>query len=349
MKHFNLLKTLLLLCALIVGSLSSWADDASFIPEDFSSQGTSGSGSAISATVDGVTFACNKGYGTTQIRCYSGGKISISSSNTITAISFTFSGSYTGGLETSYKGLSTTSWECTLSSQARITAVKVTYSAAAPTYTITAASNNNSWGSVSLSGNVITATPATGYTYAAPAYSVNPANSATVLQEEDNFTVTPSADTEVTINFAPIPTHTATFSVNGDISQQDYMEGTDIAFPSDPTAIDDKVFMGWVNSSIVGTINDAPSFVSSATMGNSDVTFYAVFATKSGSGDPAWAETPLSEMIASDVFVISNGSYAMTNDNGTGSAPSAVKITVLEGKITSTVADNLKWNVTSVH
>ena len=27
MKHFNLLKTTLLLCALIVGSLSGWADD----------------------------------------------------------------------------------------------------------------------------------------------------------------------------------------------------------------------------------------------------------------------------------------------------------------------------------
>ena len=33
-------------------------------------------------------------------------------------------------------------------------------------YEITAASNNNSWGTVSLTGNVITATPAAGYTYA---------------------------------------------------------------------------------------------------------------------------------------------------------------------------------------
>ena len=106
----------------------AWGDEASFAPSDFSGQGTSGTGSAISATVDGVTFACDKGYGTTQIRCYSGSKITISSSNTITAISFTFSGSYTGGLETSYTGLSTQSWEKTLSSQARITAVTVTYS-----------------------------------------------------------------------------------------------------------------------------------------------------------------------------------------------------------------------------
>ena len=106
----------LLLCALIAGSVSLWAAEASFAPSNFSDQGTSGTGSSISATVDGVTFSCDKGYGTTQIRCYSGGKITISSSNTITAISFTFSGSYTGGLETSYKNLSTTSWEKTLHS-----------------------------------------------------------------------------------------------------------------------------------------------------------------------------------------------------------------------------------------
>ena len=124
-------KSLLLLCALIVGT-NAWATDptASFAPADFSGQGTSGTGSAISATNSTVTFACDKGYGTTQIRCYSGSKITISSSNTITAISFTFNGSYTGGMETSYTDLSTTSWTKTLSSQARITACTVTYTSA---------------------------------------------------------------------------------------------------------------------------------------------------------------------------------------------------------------------------
>lgn len=118
----------IILLFLAAFSLHAWGATASFEPSDFSGQGTSGTGSAISATNSTVTFACNKGYGTTQIRCYGGGKITISSSNTITAISFTFSGSYTGGLSTSYTDLSTTSWEKTLSSQARITACTVTYS-----------------------------------------------------------------------------------------------------------------------------------------------------------------------------------------------------------------------------
>ncbi len=118
---------LALLVVLIFTCRNMWG--ASFAPSNFSGQGTSGTGSAISATVDGVTFACDKGYGGTQFRCYKNGKITISSSSTITAISFTFSGSYTGGLETSYTGLSTTSWEKTLSSQARITACTVTVAA----------------------------------------------------------------------------------------------------------------------------------------------------------------------------------------------------------------------------
>ena len=69
--------------ALLVGltiPMGMWGQTATFSPSNFSGQGTSGAGSAISATVDGVTFACDKGYGTTQIRCYSGGTITISSS-----------------------------------------------------------------------------------------------------------------------------------------------------------------------------------------------------------------------------------------------------------------------------
>lgn len=102
---------------------------ASFTPSDFTGQGTSGTGSAISATVDKITFACDKGYGTSEIRCYSGSIITISASEgkIIKSLSFTFSGSRTGGLETSYTNLNTSSWTQTLSSQARITALSVTY------------------------------------------------------------------------------------------------------------------------------------------------------------------------------------------------------------------------------
>lgn len=65
-------------------------------------------------------------------------------------------------------------------------------------------------------------------------------------------------------------------------------------------------------------------------------------------GDYKWVETNLSDLTTSDVFVIvgNNGSnFAMSNDNGASSAPTAVSVTVAEGKITSNVATTIQWTV----
>ena len=61
-----------------------------------------------------------------------------------------------------------------------------------------------------------------------------------------------------------------------------------------------------------------------------------------------WVLTELTDLTEDDVFVIvgNNGSnYAMSNDNGTGSAPSTVEVTVTGNEITSTVAANIQWNI----
>ena len=79
-------------------------------------------------------------------------------------------------------------------------------------YTITAQSNNPSYGTVTPNGYVITASPEEGYTYAATAYTVS--GTATVVQNGNEFTVTPSSDCTVTINFAAIPTHTLSSAVS---------------------------------------------------------------------------------------------------------------------------------------
>ena len=95
-----------------------------------------------------------------------------------------------------------------------------------------------------------------------------------------------SSDTyELTVtDTTPVPTHTATFSVNGATSTQDFEEGAAITFPANPADVEGKTFVGWVAEAIEGTTNDAPEFVTSANMGQSDVTYYAVFAYVSGSG-----------------------------------------------------------------
>ena len=62
----------------------------------------------------------------------------------------------------------------------------------------------------------------------------------------------------------------------------------------------------------------------------------------------AWVETSLESLTASDIFVIvgNNGNnYALPNDGGTFKTPAAIAVNVEGGKITSEVANNLKWNV----
>lgn len=83
------------------------------------------------------------------------------------------------------------------------TATSNTITISEPSYTITATKNDASLGNVSLSGKVITATPNACVGYANPAYTVT-SGSATVSQSGNNFTVTPSSNCTVRINFAAL-------------------------------------------------------------------------------------------------------------------------------------------------
>ena len=66
-------------------------------------------------------------------------------------------------------------------------------------------------------------------------------------------------------------------------------------------------------------------------------------------GEDEWVSTSLADLTSSDVFVIvgtnSNGNYAMSNDQGASKAPTAVAVTITDGKITSSVTDKIKWNI----
>lgn len=366
---------MLLLCAIVAGSSSVWADTVTFSTSDFSGQGTSSTGSAISATKSGVTFACDKGYGTSEIRCYSGGKITISSQNTITAISFTFADdSKHGGLDASYTGLKTNSWVMDLTSQARFSEISVTFTSAdtrTPVNISTVSVNPASLvkGSGLTAQATATCTPAcesASFTYESlntdialctaegvitpVSKGIATIKATLVIPDNDLSYRIGTTDTKTTTIEILNPSHTAKFSVNGVIDDNDndvVEEGETITFPADPASISGLDFVGWSATALSGNQTTAPAFVNTAseTMGDTDVTYYAVFAKVTGNEPAGWIETELADMTASDVFVFSNGTYAMNNDGGTSSAPSANSITVSEGKITSEVADKLKWNV----
>ena len=104
--------------------------DVVFTSADFNGQGTSGSGSEVTATKDGVTFTCDKGFGDQYgVRCYKNSNVTISSADQqIGKIVFEFatvSGKYyNGGLdeEIVVNGME---WSNTMADQARMNKIKI--------------------------------------------------------------------------------------------------------------------------------------------------------------------------------------------------------------------------------
>ena len=92
---------------------------------------------------------------------------------------------------------------------------------------------------------------------------------------------------------APLTHYTVNWMVNGNSYSEgtpstDVVEGESIeTLPTTPAAIGDKVFMGWTNATIDGTQDDEPAVLfTSATDAPKvtvNTTYYAVFATQSGS------------------------------------------------------------------
>ena len=95
-----------------------------------------------------------------------------------------------------------------------------------------------------------------------------------------------SITSTITANFAPIPTYTVTWSIDGDESRtEQYKEGDPIDFSYEPgDCSSSKKFMGW-SAVEVDEQDEAPAYVTSATMATSPITYYAVFAEETtGSG-----------------------------------------------------------------
>lgn len=154
----------------------------------------------------------------------------------------------------------------------------------APQYTITAKSENEAYGTVSLNGKTITATPKTGYTVAG--YEVTPAGAATVTQSGNTFTVSNvKSDCTVTIKFAAKTAATITYIVPSGVT----VSGTTASYVGDsvklasvsgtPTGTEGYTFFGWATKSILDTTVQ-PSVQkagASYTVNAAQTTFYAVF------------------------------------------------------------------------
>lgn len=216
----------------------------------------------------------------------------------------------------------------TAATQVRMTKIVVTYEVVIPAYTITAQSNNTNYGTVSLNGSVITGSPNSGYRYADPAYTVSPENSATVAQDGNEFTVTPSANTTVTINFEAIPTYTVTL---GD-DNSTLTEATGNAGVTLPTreALNGYDFAGWSVTNVSEETTTAPTIIPAGDYApTADITLYPVYTKTVGGGGTTnkTASVTISEYATANSWanstqyekVVINGDVTATASNTTGS------------------------------
>ncbi len=220
--------------------------------------------------------------------------------------------------------------------------------ATAPSYTITAVSNNTAYGTVELRGSTITATPKTGYEVTG--YTVT-SGAATVTRNVNVFTVEPTSDCTVQINFAALPTYTLTLNENGTTSTSPNYAGAAVPLPPAEN-VGDYTFLGWSASA---TVSDEPADLMEAgksyTMPAADTTLYAVYAkVTEGTGTADAYELVTAEKSDwSGTYVIADKNnayvldYATSTTAGNAAALGSTGIT-LSGNTMTNVAE--KYTVT---
>ena len=187
-----------------------------------------------------------------------------------------------------------------------------------------------------------TSTTLTNYTISNPATTEN-GTGYIKIQNKNASSSKGSGVSEVTITYVQPggtqpTTYTVTYDCNGGTSgcpnpsTLTVDAGSQIELADAPSK-DGFDFAGWSDGTTIYGENADYTV-------NGNVTFTAQW-TEQSSDDVQWVLTSLTDLTENDVFVIvgNNGSnYAMSNNNGTNSAPSAVAVTVENGVITSAVA-----------
>ena len=187
-------------------------------------------------------------------------------------------------------------------------------------YTVTATSNNTSWGTVSVNGTTITATPKTGY-YAA-GYTVT-SGTATVVQNGNTFSVTPTSDCTVRINFAAKTAATVTYVANGTtVSTVNTYVGDSVTLPAAQANVDDWSFEGWIPGTLAET-SDKPTYYkanTAYTVPSASVTMYALYTRleASGSGEVVYQladgiESGSKYILVDETSVSGTSGYAVGN------------------------------------
>ncbi|MBQ9842466.1 MAG: endonuclease [Clostridia bacterium] len=215
-----------------------------------------------------------------------------------------------------------------------------------PAYTVSASSNNTAYGTVSVSGKTITATPKTGY--AVGGYTIL-SGSATVTRSGNVFTVVPTSDVSVRINFVPrqqVTIQFAQMSGTDPTAQTAYIDDT-ITLPAHGGAAPDGyTFLGWVEDE-VESAETAPTYYkagSSYTV-SAAATLYALYSytAEGGSGNSNVFELYSGTLTEGDYLVVYEGG-ALKAEINSGTRFNYAEVTVENDQIQSDDA-SLIWHI----
>lgn len=338
-NRFQMLKSalikLMLVIAIVVGGKVAWADSYTITFRTGSGDGTAASTSTACSTIVNEGAAYLSGNLATATKVYHSGsyglklgtssatgtiKMNLSAAGQVTPTSIVVraklynssksatlkvNGSATKSVSSSFSNLTfsitspITYLQLESSKYIWIESIIVNYISS---YTITAVSNDNSLGTVSLTENIITASHDACVYFETTAYTIT-SGTATVIQDGDNFIVSPSSNCTIQINFAEKPIYNITCNVNGIVSYSNSCEGTaipaiSIPSPTPSNCDGSKIFVGWSESEFEETDTWPTMIARNQLVGvpiSDDKLYYAVFANANSNDAPLnttlWSET----------------------------------------------------------
>ncbi len=188
-----------------------------------------------------------------------------------------------------------------------------------PQYNVTAVSNNEAWGTVSVSGGVITAAPAEGY-YAAGYELLE--GTATVTQNGNVFSIQPETDCTVRIIFAAKTPATVRFFTPEGVQAEtvNTYAGDPLVLPApdgEPEAdLHAYQFLGWAEAAM-GNVTERPAYTAAGTtitvQGDADYYALYTYALKSDGGEISGFEklTAAPKDWAGEYIITYNGSVVL--------------------------------------
>ena len=177
-------------------------------------------------------------------------------------------------------------------------------------YTVTAASNNLDYGTVSVVGSTILAEPAEGYYV--ESVQVTSGSAAPVISGS-TIAVNPSSNCSILVIFAPKPQVTVTFLANGSA------EGSSTGYLGDSILLPDEIayagfvegyrFIGWLDAALAETDQEPDAFYAPGERFplSEDITLYALFKRVEGNEGEVFHLLTALPADMSGRYVISSG------------------------------------------